>query len=69
MQGEGEEKEIKFEDALKRLEEIIEELENGGLSLDDTIKKFEEGMRLCKLCRKKIEEAELKIEKLMEELK
>jgi len=69
MQGEGEEKEIKFEDALKRLEEIIEELENGGLSLDDTIKKFEEGMKLCKLCRRKIEEAELKIEKLMEELK
>jgi len=67
MQGEGEE--IKFEDALKKLEEIVNELEVGNLGLEETIKKFEEGMRLFKMCKKKIEEAELKIEKLMEELK
>ncbi len=68
MQGEGE-KEIKFEEALKKLEKIAEELENGNLGLDETIKKFEEGVQLFKLCKKKLEEAELKIEKLMEELK
>ena len=68
MQGEGE-KEIKFEEALEKLEKITEELENGNLGLDETIKKFEEGVRLFKLCKKKLQEAELKIEKLMEELK
>ncbi|KAA0003962.1 MAG: exodeoxyribonuclease VII small subunit [Thermoplasmata archaeon] len=68
MQGEGE-KEIKFEEALEKLEKITEELENGNLGLDETIKKFEEGVQLFKLCKKKLQEAELKIEKLMEELK
>lgn len=69
MYGEREEKEMKFEDALNRLEEIVEELEKGDLPLEETIKKFEEGINLCKFCRRKLEEAELKIEKLMEELK
>ncbi|MCD6572725.1 MAG: exodeoxyribonuclease VII small subunit [Thermoplasmata archaeon] len=68
MQGEGE-KEIKFEEALKKLEKITEELENGNLGLDEMIKKFEEGVQLFKLCKKKLQEAELKIERLMEELK
>jgi len=68
MQGEGE-KEIKFEEALEKLEKITEELENGNLGLDEMIKKFEEGVQLFKLCKKKLQEAELKIEKLMEELK
>ncbi len=69
MSGEGEEKEIKFEDALKKLESIVEELENGNLDLDETIKRYEEAMRLCKICKEKIKEAESKIENLMEELK
>ncbi|MBC7081396.1 MAG: exodeoxyribonuclease VII small subunit [Thermoplasmatales archaeon] len=68
MQCEGE-KEIGFEEALKKLEEIIEELEKGELSLDETISKFEEGIKLCKLCKEKIEKAEMKIEKLMEDIK
>lgn len=68
MPGEGE-KEIGFEEALKKLDEIIEELEKGELSLEETISKFEEGIKLCKLCREKIDKAEMKIEKLMEDIK
>lgn len=68
MHSEGE-KEIGFEEALRKLEEIIEELEKGELSLDETISKFEEGIKLCKLCKEKIEKAEMKIEKLMEDIK
>jgi len=68
MQGEGEE-EMRFEEALEKLEKLVEELENEDFGLDETIKKFEEGVRLFKFCKRKLEEAELKIEKLMEELK
>ena len=46
------EKEIKFEDALLRLEEIVEELEKGELSLDETLRIFEEGIRMSKICSK-----------------
>jgi len=67
MQGEGEE--IGFEEALKKLEEIVDELEKGDLPLEETIKKFEEGVRLCKICKEKLEKAEMKVEKLMEEIK
>ncbi|MBC7128192.1 MAG: exodeoxyribonuclease VII small subunit [Thermoplasmatales archaeon] len=68
MHCEGE-KEIGFEEALKKLDEIIEELEKGELPLEETISKFEEGIKLCKLCREKIQMAEMKIEKLMEDIK
>ncbi|HUV80704.1 MAG TPA: exodeoxyribonuclease VII small subunit [Candidatus Bathyarchaeia archaeon] len=61
---EGEE--ITFEDAMKRLEEIVETLGEGNLSLEDSLKMFQEGMELCKICNKKLDEAEYKVEKLME---
>ena len=61
---EGEE--ITFEDAMKRLEEIVETLGEGNLSLEDSLKRFQEGMELCKICNKKLDEAEYKVEKLME---
>ncbi|MEM2935158.1 MAG: exodeoxyribonuclease VII small subunit [Candidatus Thermoplasmatota archaeon] len=64
-----EEKEIEFEEALKKLEEIIEELEKGELTLEETISKFEEGIKLYKLCKEKIQKAEMKIEKLLEDIK
>ncbi|MEM1514287.1 MAG: exodeoxyribonuclease VII small subunit [Candidatus Thermoplasmatota archaeon] len=68
MYSEGE-KEIGFEEALKKLDEIIEELEKGELTLEETISKFEEGIKLCKLCKEKIQKAEMKIEKLLENIK
>ncbi len=58
--------EIAFEDAMKRLESIVETLGEGNLSLEDSLKMFEEGMELCTFCNKKLDEAEYKVEKLME---
>ncbi len=58
---------ISFEGALKRLEEVVGELESGRLSLEDSLSRFEEGMRLSKLCQEKLKSVELKIEKLVEE--
>lgn len=56
-----------FENALERLEKIVGELEEGELPLDDAIGRFEEGLGLVKACRARLEEAELKVKKLMEE--
>ena len=53
--------EIKFEEAMKQLEEIAGELEKGDLNLDESVTKFEEGMKLSKTCSKILEEAEKKI--------
>ena len=61
-----EKEEVTFEAAMKRLESIVETLGGGNLSLEDSLKMFEEGMELCKICNKKLDEAEYKVEKLME---
>ena len=53
--------EIKFEDAIKKLEDIAKELESGNLGLDESVNKFEEGMKLSKVCNKMLNEAEKKI--------
>ena len=55
-----------FEVAMKRLESIVEMLGEGNLLLEDSLKIFEEGMGLCKFCNKELDEAEYKVEKLME---
>lgn len=55
---------IKFEDALSRLEMIVNDLEKGGLTLEESLKKFEEGIKLSDYCVKKLEEVEKKIEVL-----
>lgn len=55
----------KFEDALSRLEEIVQKMEAGDLSLDESLKAFEEGIKLVRLCSKKLEETERRIELLM----
>ena len=57
---------IKFEDAIKKLEDIAKELENGELGLDESVEKFEEGMKLSKVCTKMLNEAEKKINLLIE---
>ena len=53
-----------FEDAIDRLEVIIESMETGDTPLDELIAKFEEGSTLLKACYEKLRTAELKIEKL-----
>ncbi len=59
--------EKKFEDAMQRLEEIVENLEKGDLSLEESLKRFEEGMNLVNFCSKKLEEAEQKVTILIKE--
>ncbi len=56
-----------FESAMKRLEEIVQILENGNLPLEESIKIFEEGMELIKFCTAKLEEAERKVTILLKE--
>ena len=56
--------EMKFEEALKGLEKIVEELESGKLSLDDSLKKYEEGVKLSLFCHKTLQAAQKKIQVL-----
>ena len=62
------EEDISFEKALERLEKIVTALENGELSLDDSLKRYEEGVKLSRMCSKKMTEAEKKIEFLTRSL-
>lgn len=59
--------EMSFEAALKRLEDVVGDLESGRLSLEESLARFEEGMRLSKLCQQKLKGVELRIEKLVQE--
>ncbi len=54
-----------FETALSRLEEIARELEDGELSLESSLKKFDEGIKLADFCNKKLTEAKTKVEILL----
>lgn len=56
-----------FEEALTRLEEIVSELEDESISLEKSIKLYEEGIELSKICSQTLEEAELRIEKVAAE--
>ncbi len=53
-----------FEDALKNLESVVEAMESGELPLESLIAKYEEGVKLAKVCQEKLAEAELKIQQL-----
>ncbi len=55
---------IKFEDALARLEQIVDTLEAGNLPLEESLKAFEEGVGLARRCARYLEEAEKRIELL-----
>ena len=59
------EKEIKFEKAMERLEEIVQTLEKGDMPLEDSLKVFEEGIKLSKTCMAKLDEAEKRVEILV----
>ena len=54
-----------FETAMKRLEEIVRTMERGELPLEESLKLFEEGTALVRSCTKQLDEAEMKIVKLM----
>ena len=58
-------KEISFEKAFEVLEKTVEELESGGFSLDEALKKYEEGIKMARLCQAKLDKAKAKIETLM----
>ena len=57
----------KFEEAVKELERVVEQLESGELSLEDSLAAFENGVRLVKLCNQKLTEVERKIELLVKD--
>ena len=56
---------LKFEEALGRLETLVQSLERGDLSLDESLKAFEEGVKLSKNCLKLLDEADRRVEILL----
>lgn len=56
----------RFEDALNKLEKIVSKLEDGDIPLEESLKLFEEGIRLSRFCNQKLDEAEKKVEILLE---
>jgi exodeoxyribonuclease VII small subunit len=57
----------KFETVLKKLEEVVQRLEGGELSLDDSLKAFEEGVKYANFCARKLDEAESRVELLLKQ--
>ena len=62
-----EDKKIDFESSLKELESIVEKLEDENIILEDSVKSFEEGVNLVKQCQKQLQDAELKVKKLLDD--
>ncbi|WMW25783.1 exodeoxyribonuclease VII small subunit [Methanolobus sediminis] len=58
---------ISFEQSLEELESLVEKLEKGQLTLDESLGLFERGMKLARVCNQKLSKAERKIEILVEE--
>jgi exodeoxyribonuclease VII small subunit len=58
-------KNMNFEEALKKLEETVEQLETGDLPLEKALEVFETGIKMSRICTKKLEEAEQKVELLL----
>ncbi|GIM44547.1 exodeoxyribonuclease 7 small subunit [Collibacillus ludicampi] len=63
----NEQEDVTFESALERLEQIVRDLESGELPLEKAIENFQEGMKMAKICRDKLDQAEQKIEMLVKE--
>jgi exodeoxyribonuclease VII small subunit len=57
----------KFEEALNKLEKIVSKLEKGDIPLEESLKLFEEGIRLSRLCNQKLDEAERRVEVLLKD--
>ena len=58
-----------FEQSMKKLEQIVQELESGDLPLEEAMQKFEEGIKLSRLCSEKLDETEKKITLLLQDQK
>lgn len=58
-----------FEQSMKNLEQIVQELESGDLPLEEAMQKFEEGIKLSRLCSEKLDETEKKITLLLQDQK
>ena len=61
-----ESKDVKYEDALKRLERLVAELDRSELDLETRLKKFEEGTKLARILLKKLDQAKKKVEMLVQ---
>lgn len=61
------EQKLSFEQALQRLEQVVRELESGDLSLETALALFQEGVTLSRLCSGQLDQAEARIEKLLEQ--
>ncbi|MBX6772137.1 MAG: exodeoxyribonuclease VII small subunit [Chloroflexi bacterium] len=59
--------ELSFEDAIARLEETVARLEDGDMSIEEMVTRFEEGMALVRLCYRKLEAAQVRVERLARE--
>ncbi|HBQ26713.1 MAG TPA: exodeoxyribonuclease VII small subunit [Syntrophomonas sp.] len=60
--------EMKFEDALKMLEDIVEKLESGSLELEASIQLFEQGVKLSLYCQQQLKQAEGRVQRLVKNL-
>lgn len=61
------EKELNFEENLEKLEELVKDLENGNVPLDDAINKYQEAMKIAKICDEKLKKAEDAITKIVKD--
>lgn len=59
-------KKEKFEEAFSKLEDIVRKLESGNMSLEESLKAFEEGVRLSRICSERLDEAERRVELLVD---
>ncbi len=60
-------KAIDFEESLDQLEELVEDMENGDLTLEESLKAFEQGIKLTRECQGALSQAEQKVQMLIEE--
>ena len=63
----GKDPDLSFEDALSQLEEIIHRMESGDSPLESLVKNYQSGVKLLKICRSKIERAEMKIKEVTDQ--
>lgn len=65
--AEKKKEDIKFEEAMNELEKIVESMQDGKLTLDESLKKFQEGVGLIRICQKRLDDAEGKINMLLKD--